>query len=187
MFLRYAGRTIQTGREPRLDDPWPTPARAGSVAMPRDGDPMSDAPGGFAPDLFHAGSTTSPAGPSRASREKPPRPPRPGQPTILLSARNANGGSVMLSFSRARDGIEFWRSLCPERSTLQRVATFHGEFTPGAVARLLASAAVHPAIDARIADHAEVDGLDGIDAALLRLAWSRTEGQVDPRVAAVLR
>jgi hypothetical protein len=93
----------------------------------------------------------------------------------------------MLSFSRARDGIEFWRSLCPERSTLQRVATFPGEFTPGAVVRLLASAAVRPAIDARIADHAEVDGIDGIDAALLRLAWSRTEGQVDPRVAAVLR
>jgi hypothetical protein len=93
----------------------------------------------------------------------------------------------MLSFSRARDGIEFWRSLCPERSTLQRVASFPGEFTPGAVARLLASGAVRPAIDARIADHAEVDGLDAIDAALLRLAWSRTEGQVDPRVAAVLR
>src|SRR5512137_2654562 len=154
MFLRYAGRTIQTGREPRLDDPWPTPARAGSVAMPRDGDPMSDAPGGFAPDLFHAGSTAYPARPSRASGEKPPRPPRPGQPTILLSARNERGGSVMLSFFRARDGIEFWRSLCPERSTLQHVASLPGEFTPGAVARLLASGAVRPAIDTKIAEDA---------------------------------
>jgi len=155
--------------------------------MPRDGDPMSDAPGGFAPDLFHAGSTAYPARPSRASGEKPPRPPPPGQPTILLSARNARGGSVLLSFSRARNGIEFWRSLCPERSTLQRVASFPGKFTPGAVARLLASGAVRPGIDAKIAEDAEVDGLDGIDAALLRLAWSRTEGSVDPRVAAVLR
>jgi hypothetical protein len=93
----------------------------------------------------------------------------------------------MLSFSRARNGIELWRSLCTERSTLQRVAGFPGEFTPGAVARLLASGAVRPAIDAAIAEEAEVDGLDGIDAALLRLAWSRTEGRVDPRVAAVLR
>ena len=42
MHFRYNGCTIQTGREPRLDDPWPTPARAGSVAMPRDGDPMSE-------------------------------------------------------------------------------------------------------------------------------------------------
>jgi len=155
--------------------------------MPRDGDPMSDAPGGFAPDLFHAGSTAYPARPSRASGEKPPRPPPPGQPTILLSARNARGGSVLLSFSRARNGIEFWRSLCPERSTLQRVASFPGKFTPGAVARLLASGAVRPGIDAKIAEDAEVDALDGIDAALLRLAWSRTEGSVDPRVAAVLR
>jgi len=93
----------------------------------------------------------------------------------------------MLSFSRARNGIDYWRSMCPERSTLQRVATFPGEFTPGAVARLLASGAIRPAIDAKIADDAEVDGLDGIDAALLLLAWSRTEAQVDPRVAAVVR
>ena len=94
---------------------------------------------------------------------------------------------MLLSFSRARGGIEFWRSLCPERSTLQRVASFPGEFTPRAVARLLASGAVRPSIDAKIAEDAEVDGLGGIDAALLLLAWSRTEGHVDPRVAAVLR
>ena len=106
---------------------------------------------------------------------------------MLLSARNASGGSVMLSFTRARNGIDFWRSLCPERSTLQHVATFPGEFTPRVVARLLASGTIRPAIDGTIADDAEVDGLDGIDAALLRLAWTRTDGHLDPRVAAVLR
>jgi hypothetical protein len=55
------------------------------------------------------------------------------------------------------------------------------------VARLLASGRVRPAIDEELLDEVEVDGTDGHAADLLKLAWVRTHGQLDPRTSALLR
>jgi hypothetical protein len=155
--------------------------------MPRDGDPMSLTFDGSVPLVFHANSAPG-AVPARSiAGGRPRRPPRPGQRSILLSARNARGGGVLLVFTRSRGGIRFWRSLSPERSRLDHVATFPGPFTPRAVAQLLASGAARPAIDTAVAGDAEIDGVEGLDAGLLRMAWSRTEGRPDPRLAPLLR
>ena len=62
-----------------------------------------------------------------------------------------------------------------------------GKLTVHSLARLLASGAVRPAVDAAILDDVEAEGVCERDAALLRLAWSRTDGKLDPRVAAVVR
>ena len=94
---------------------------------------------------------------------------------------------MVLVFSRAGRGIRFWRSLDPEKSALQLVATFPAKFSPMAVARLLASGAIRPAIEASLLDQVEVDGTDRWHAALLKLAWGRRDGVVDPRIVAVLR
>jgi hypothetical protein len=55
------------------------------------------------------------------------------------------------------------------------------------VARLLVSGAIRPSIDPSLLDGVEVDGADGWHAALLKLAWTRHDGNADPRVAAVHR
>ena len=151
--------------------------------MPRDGDPMSEPSGSGTPEVFSAGFTNAVAGPAPIQGK---RPPRPGEPAILLSAMNARGGSVFLAFTRTRGGIDFWRSLSPARSGLQHVTTFPGPFVPRFVARLLASGAVRPAVDAALAGDSEIDGVDDVSADLLRLAWSRRDGRLDPRAAAVL-
>ncbi len=146
---------------------------------------MSPSTARFVPELFNAGwrpvdrrSTTEPV---RAHR-----PPRVGQRSILLSATNKAGVGILLAFTRTRGGIAFWRSLSPEKSGLDRVETFPGPFTPRAVARLLASGAVHPAVDAELVEDSWVDGVDHLEADLLRLAWCRHDGRIDPRAAAVL-
>jgi hypothetical protein len=154
--------------------------------MPRDGDPMSQASSRHVPALFHGhtAATVDRAFPSPGA--KPRRPPRPGGRAILLSVANQNGGSLLLAFSRTRGGIDFWRSLSPERSRLHHVATFPGRFSSREVARLLASGAARPALDASGAGQAEVDGVDDLQANLLRIAWSRRDGHIDPRASTVL-
>ena len=155
--------------------------------MPRDGDPMTNFPDRFGPDVFgpRTGAPTRP--PEVVSDTAPPPLPRPGKGTIFLHATNATGGSVVLVFSRAGRGIRFWRSLDPQKSALQLVATFPVKFSPMAVARLLASGAIRPTIDPSLLDEVEVDGAERWHAELMKLAWARHDGSVDPRVAAVLR
>ena len=41
-------------------------------------------------------------------------------------------------------------------------------------------------MDAALAGNSEIDGVDDVSADLLRLAWSRRDGRLDPRAAAVL-
>jgi hypothetical protein len=138
------------------------------------------------PAVFGQASPPPKARPAPAGQGRRPRPPRIGHGTILLSAANQRGGSILLAFARTRGGIAFWRSLSPEKASPDRVATFPGPFTVRTVAALLASDAVRPSVDAGLAGDVWVDGLDEPEADLLRLAWCRDEGRLDPRAAAVL-
>jgi hypothetical protein len=112
---------------------------------------------------------------------------RPGRKAILLSVTNALGAGVAVTFTPARGGVHVWRSLSPQRERLEHVRTLPGPFTPLAIARHLAAGAVDPVVDHDLAEAIEVDGVDGCGASLLRLAWSRTGGALDPRLTAVLR
>jgi hypothetical protein len=154
--------------------------------MPRDGDPMSDSPARSAPSVLDpaipasAGKSPRPALPSRR------RPLRPGQRAILLSAGSARGAGFLLAFTRTRGGIAFWRSVAPQKSPLQHVADFPGPFGVRAVVRLLASGAVGPEVDEDAVADACVDGVGEDQVDLVKLAWYRLDGRVDPRAAAVL-
>ncbi len=112
---------------------------------------------------------------------------RPRRRVIRLSVTNAIGAGVAVTFTAARGVVHVWRSPSPRRGRLEHFRTLPGPFTPLAIARHLAEGAVDPVVDRELADAVEVDGVDGCDAALLRLAWARTDGELDPRVAAVLR
>ena len=155
--------------------------------MPRDGDPMTDLPDRYGPTVFGPRTAVPTRPPEQVPGKSAPTLPRPGRQTIFLHATSANGGSVVVVFSKAAGCIHFWRSLDPQKRAVQHVATFPGKFSPLAVARLLASGAVRPAIDVALLDEVEVDGADGWHAALLKLAWTRLDGVLDPRVVAVLR
>lgn len=122
----------------------------------------------------------------RAADPVRPRPPRPGQRCILLSSATRWRSSLLLAFSRTRGGFAFWRSTSPETSPLQHVATFPGTFGVRAVVRLLASGAVGPAVDEDSVADAWIDGVGEDEVDLVKLAWRRVSGRVDPRAAAVL-
>jgi hypothetical protein len=154
--------------------------------MPRDGDPMSDVLERGVPDVFDPYWNGSDPTAPRPMEEGRRGVLSPGRRCILLSAANPQGRSILLAFTRSRDGVDFWRSLSPERSALQHVRTFPGPFTARAVAGLLASGAARPAIDVELLASACVEGLEPDDADLLALAWLRDHGRVDPRAAAVL-
>ncbi|HET8723862.1 MAG TPA: hypothetical protein VFM53_06610 [Anaeromyxobacteraceae bacterium] len=147
---------------------------------------MSDVLESGVPDVFGPywnGSGPSSPRPVEAARR---RTPRPGQRCILLSAANPQGRSILLAFTRSRGGVDFWRSLSPERSALRHVRRFPGPFTARAVAGLLASGAARPAIDVELLASACVDGVGPDEADLLALAWFRDHDRVDARAAAVL-
>lgn len=154
--------------------------------MPRDGDPMSQSPDTYGPDLFGRTCIAPTAPPAAVPVKAPPPLDRTGRRGILLSASNPGGGGVLLSFTPARGGIHFWRSLSPQRTRLHFVTTFPGRFSPLAVARLLASGVVRPAVEQELLEEVEVDGVDERSATLLKLAWSRVQGKLDPRVAKVV-
>ena len=120
-------------------------------------------------------------------RASPRAPLRPGRKAVLLSVSNARGAAVAVTFTPARGGVHVWRSLSPQRERLRHVATLPGRFTPLAIARHVASDAVEPVVNEDLVENIQVDGVDDLYAALIRLAWSRKDGKVDPRVAVVLR
>lgn len=114
------------------------------------------------------------------------RPPRPGQRSILLSTASGNDPNLLLAFTPTQGGIAFWRSTAPEKSPLECVATFSGRFGVHAVTRLLASGAAGPAVEGTDIGDAWVDGVAPDQVDLVKLAWWRVNGRVDPRAAAVL-
>jgi hypothetical protein len=165
------------GRGPRPDDSQPTPAGSGSVAMPRDGDPMNQ------PKLSLAPVPQEP--PGRAPRVRRLGL-RAGQKKIQLTAVIGRGRRLRLVFARTRAGIEFWRSFDAEKSPLVRVGVFPGPFTPRAVANLFASGLAGPAIDESDVEDAVAGGVDERWSSLIRLAWSRVAGRPDRRVSPIL-
>jgi hypothetical protein len=165
------------GRGPRPADSQPTPAATGSVAMPRDGDPMNQPKVSLAP---------APPEPSTRSPSARRLAPRAGQKKVVLTASNGRGGELKFVFARTRAGIEFWRSLDADRSAPTLVRTFAGPFTARAVADLLASGEAGPAIDEADVEEAAVAGTEDRWSNLIRLAWSRQAGALDVRVKEVL-
>jgi hypothetical protein len=146
---------------------------------------MSQAIDDRAPALFHTafqGPAASTSLPHRTAR----KPPRPGQRAVMLSAWNDLGASVVLVFAPARGGIAFWRSLAPGKAPVRFVTTFPGRFTPLAVAHLLASGQARPSLEPKLAHDCEIEGVDPRDAALLRLAWCRTDERPDSLVDVAL-
>ena len=141
------------------------------------------------PKVFGAGSRP----PSIPVRFRSPRPGgrgrtfRPSRQAVMLAVNNGHFAGVALAFTPGRGVVHVWRSLSPNRERLEHVGSFAGSCTSVAIARHLASGAVEPVVDRALADSIVIEGARSFDAALIRIAWVREGGEVDPRLSPVLR
>ena len=91
-FVRHSGCTMTMGLGTRPFDPQPTPARAGPVAMPRNGDPMTSKISSRALRAFPAASAQGARPGPRPSQDpaRPPSPSRAPSPTRRSPAARAD-------------------------------------------------------------------------------------------------